>query len=117
MSARWRAAASAPPGARSPRETWETRPRGQVGREVTNGGLATWQRSGQTLRRGTADRGACVVMLAGRAGVSAGSHDFGTIGGRASPFGPDPWSLYVPARSDWSLTAEGACEVALCTAP
>ena len=24
--------------------------------------------------------------------------DFGVIGGRTSPFEPDPWSLYVPAR-------------------
>ena len=30
-----------------------------------------------------------------------------SIGGRASPFEPDPWSFYVPARSDWSLTGGG----------
>jgi 5-deoxy-glucuronate isomerase len=72
---------------------------------------------GQTLRRETGSREACLVMLAGRARVTAGGEDFGVIGGRASPFEPDPWSLYVPARSDWSLVAEGECDVALCTAP
>ena len=73
--------------------------------------------SGQALRQATGDREACLVMLAGRARVSAGPEDFGVIGGRASPFEPDPWSFYVPARSEWSLVAEGACEVALCTSP
>ena len=72
---------------------------------------------GRTLRRDTGDREACLVLLCGKAAVSAGPEDFGTIGGRASPFEPDPWSLYVPARSRWSVTAEGLCEVAVCTAP
>ena len=31
-----------------------------------------------------------------------------TIGGRSSPFEPDPWSVYVPARSDWSLDGRDA---------
>ena len=39
------------------------------------------------------------------------------IGGRASPFEPDPWSLYVPAGSSWRVTAQGACELAICSAP
>ena len=54
-------------------------------------------------RSETGDREACLVMLVGqgRASSAAGS-DFGVIGGRASPFEPDPWSVYVPARSDWS---------------
>ena len=65
----------------------------------------------------TGDREACIVMLSGKAHVGAGGSDFGVIGGRASPFEPDPWSLYVPAKSGWSLNAETDCEIAVCTAP
>jgi 5-deoxy-glucuronate isomerase len=72
---------------------------------------------GQALQRDTGDREACLVMLSGQARVAAGGEAFGTVGGRNSPFEPDPWSLYVPARSHWSLAAAGPCEVALCTAP
>jgi 5-deoxy-glucuronate isomerase len=72
---------------------------------------------GQVISQDTGGREACLVMLSGRAAVSAGAQDFGIIGERASPFEPDPWSLYVPARSSWTATAEGPCEIALCTAP
>ncbi len=71
----------------------------------------------QALSRDTGDREACLVLLSGRAQASAGEKSFGTIGGRQTPFAPEPWSLYVPARSSFTLTAEGPCEVALCTAP
>src|SRR5215217_6413926 len=74
-------------------------------------------KGGQSLRQATEGREACVVMLSGKARVAAGGQDFGVIGGRASPFEPDPWSLYAPARSEWSLRAETDCEVAVCTAP
>lgn len=74
-------------------------------------------KAGQTISRETYDREACIVMLSGTARVAAGDEDFGTIGGRASPFEPDPWSLYAPARSHWSLSAQSECEIAVCTAP
>lgn len=74
-------------------------------------------KSGQSLKQATGDREACIVLLSGKAHVAAAGQDFGTIGGRSSPFEPDPWSLYAPARSDWSLTAEADCEIAVCTAP
>ncbi|KAB0268324.1 5-deoxy-glucuronate isomerase [Microvirga brassicacearum] len=73
--------------------------------------------AGQSLQRQTEDREACIVMLSGKARVAAAGQDFGLIGGRESPFEPDPWSLYAPARSEWSLTAETDCEIAVCTAP
>ncbi len=73
--------------------------------------------AGRTLRQATRDREACLVLLAGTARVSGGGEDFGVIGGRTSPFEPDPWSVYVPAQSEWTVTAEGPCELAICTAP
>ena len=72
---------------------------------------------GATVARDTGDREVCIVMIAGRARVSAGDRDFGTIGGRASVFEGLPWSVYVPAGSRFAIVAEGACEVAVCSAP
>ncbi|AOO80707.1 5-deoxy-glucuronate isomerase [Bosea vaviloviae] len=72
---------------------------------------------GQSLSKETGDREACIVLLAGKVAASAGGTEFGTIGGRNSPFEPDPWSLYVPAGTSWSVTAEGGCDVAVCSAP
>jgi 5-deoxy-glucuronate isomerase len=72
---------------------------------------------GQSIQQDTGDREACLVLISGHASVSAGDEDFGTIGGRASPFEGAPHSAYVPARSRWSLTAATDCEVAVCTAP
>jgi 5-deoxy-glucuronate isomerase len=74
-------------------------------------------KDGQNLRRETREREACLVLLAGKATVQGGGDNFGTIGGRTSPFEPDPWSVYVPAKADWSVTAVGDCELAVCTAP
>lgn len=72
---------------------------------------------GQSLRRDTGDREVCVVVLTGRVRVSAGGKDFGIIGARASVFDGLPWSLYVPAGSAWTAAAEGAGEIAVCSAP
>lgn len=72
---------------------------------------------GQVLARETGERENCLVLLSGKVAASAGSVDFGVIGGRASPFEPDPWSLYVPAGSSWRIVAQGSCEVAICSAP
>ena len=73
--------------------------------------------AGQQLERTTDDREVCVVLISGRALVAAGAEVFGAIGDRASPFEGKPWSMYVPARSSFSVRAESACEVALGSAP
>ncbi len=72
---------------------------------------------GQRLARETGDTEHCLVVLSGRAAASAGGQPFGTVGGRDSVFEGPGWSLYVPARSSWDITAEGPCEVAVCQAP
>lgn len=73
--------------------------------------------AGRSLARETDDREICLVMLSGKLSAEADGRDFGTIGGRSSPFEPDPWSLYVPGGSHWRVTAEGDCEFAICSAP
>jgi 5-deoxy-glucuronate isomerase len=72
---------------------------------------------GQELTRDTGGREICIVLLSGKVAVRAAGKEFGEIGGRASPFEPDPWSFYVPAGTNWSVTARGPCELAVCSAP
>ena len=73
--------------------------------------------AGRALERPTGDREVCLVLLAGRARVTAGDKDLGVIGERPDPFAGLPWSVYVPARSGWRVVAEGPCELAVCSAP
>ena len=73
--------------------------------------------AGETLRRDTGDREVCLVLLTGRAAVRAGGEDFGVIGERNSPFEGKPWSVYVPAKDEFAVTAEGDLELGLCSAP
>ena len=73
--------------------------------------------AGMALERQTQAREMCLVVIAGRARVRAGEQDFGTLGERSSVFAGLPWSVYVPAHSDWQVEAEGSCEIAVCAAP
>jgi 5-deoxy-glucuronate isomerase len=72
---------------------------------------------GRSVAQETGGREACLVLVSGTARVEAGGQDFGIVGGRASPFAGAPHSVYVPARSRWTVTASGDCEIAVCTAP
>lgn len=72
---------------------------------------------GQTLERATEGREVCLVLVSGRADIKTGSQDFGIVGERESPFEGAPWSVYVPARSSFRVTAQTACELAVCSAP
>jgi len=71
----------------------------------------------QTLERAVADREHCLVLLSGRAAVSVNDQTFGTIGLRPTPFEGRPFAVYVPARGRARMTAETACELAVCSAP
>ncbi len=73
--------------------------------------------AGQSLVRQGQGRELCFVMVSGRANVRAGGVDFGSMGGRESPFAGNPSSLYAPPRVPVELTAVGRCEVAVCSAP
>jgi 5-deoxy-glucuronate isomerase len=73
--------------------------------------------AGQELSKDSGGCELCVVLLSGVASVSAGGREFGSLGGRQSPFDGKPFAVYVPARSHVCIRAETACEVALCLAP
>jgi 5-deoxy-glucuronate isomerase len=72
---------------------------------------------GETARGETGDRELCLVFVSGKAKADVAGEDFGVLGARMSPFDGQPWSLYVPAGTVWSLTAETACEIAACSSP
>ncbi len=72
---------------------------------------------GGTVARESGATEQCLVLVSGRARVSAGADDFGVLGARDSVFEGLPWSVYVPAGSRWRVEADGACEIAVCSAP
>jgi 5-deoxy-glucuronate isomerase len=72
---------------------------------------------GQNLRQSTGDREVLLVFVAGTGRVEAGSCEFPTVGGRLSPFDDAPFSVYLPPRTDFVVTATSRVELALCSAP
>jgi 5-deoxy-glucuronate isomerase len=62
-------------------------------------------------------RETCLVFVSGKGRVTVDGKDLGLIGERMSPFEGKPWSVYVPARAGWQVTAETALELAICSAP
>jgi 5-deoxy-glucuronate isomerase len=74
--------------------------------------------AGQSLHRTTGEREVCLVLVAGRAGVGAGGHDWHDLGERAGPFeGKKPFSVYVPAGQAFEVRARTDLELAICSAP
>ena len=72
---------------------------------------------GAVLSAETGDQEICLVLVAGKARISAAGQDFGVLGERTNPFEGQPWSVYVPAKSHYSVTAETPLELAVCAAP
>ncbi len=72
---------------------------------------------GESVGAETGDREVCLVLVSGKANIGAGGEDFGTLGERMNPFEGKPWSVYVPQGADWSVKAETAVELAVCSAP
>lgn len=71
----------------------------------------------KVVSRPTEGNEICLVVLSGRVRISAGDVDFGLMGERESVFDGLPWSVYIPARSSWTVEAETPAEVAVCAAP
>jgi 5-deoxy-glucuronate isomerase len=70
------------------------------------------------IERDTAGREVCVVLLSGRADVSAGASQWRDVGGRESVFDGLPDSVYFPPGGTLTVTAvSDVCEVALGWAP
>jgi 5-deoxy-glucuronate isomerase len=72
---------------------------------------------GQKLEKPTGTNELCLVLLSGRATIRAGALDCGTLGERHSVFEGLPWSVYVPAGSDFVVEALSEVELAVCASP
>jgi 5-deoxy-glucuronate isomerase len=72
--------------------------------------------AGESLEVNVPGRELCVVVLGGKVSVRCGGAEFRELGGRRDVFEDvPPFAVYGPA--DAAVTALGAAEVALCTAP
>ena len=75
-------------------------------------------RAGESAAEATGMREVILVMVEGKAAVSGGGRDWGTLGERASVFERTaPHCLYLPNGTDWTATAETDCTLAVCSAP
>lgn len=75
-------------------------------------------RQGQRLQRATGQREACLVLLSGKASVSAGGQTWTGIGKRMDLFEKvPPHAVYVPAQDGYAVEALTDLELAVCSAP
>lgn len=59
----------------------------------------------------------CLVFITGKGKVMAGGKDLGELGERMSVFEGKPWSVYLPAGTEWTVEATTDVELAVCRAP
>jgi 5-deoxy-glucuronate isomerase len=73
---------------------------------------------GERAAEQTGETEVILVLVEGKATISASGKDFGELGDRLSVFEKTPpHCVYVPAGSDWSAQATTDCVLAVCTAP
>ncbi|MFF2090754.1 5-deoxy-glucuronate isomerase [Paenibacillus sp. NPDC058174] len=73
---------------------------------------------GQSLTRQTSDREACLVLLSGRADIKTAHEAWDNIGERMSIFEKiPPYSVYVPGKDRFTVTAATELHIAVCWAP
>ncbi len=73
--------------------------------------------AGARSKLDTEDKEVCVVILSGKARVTADGFDSGVIGERRNVFEGLPWSVYLPPKSAATIEAATDCELAICSAP
>jgi len=75
-------------------------------------------RAGDTASEATGGDEVILVLVEGKARVTAAGQDWDVLGERMDVFEKTPpHSLYVPNGSDWTATAETDCVIAVCAAP
>ena len=82
-------------------------------------GFELWRlRPGQRIAAATGEREACLVLVGGKADVTTGGQSWSGLGERGGPFeGKSPCSVYVPWHEQFTVTAVGELELAICWAP
>ena len=71
----------------------------------------------QTIAADTGNREVCLVLVSGKARIIAGGDDLGVLGERMSPFDGLPWSVYIPAGSNYRVEAVSGLTLAVCSSP
>ncbi len=75
-------------------------------------------KAGDTAQEPTLDREVILVLVEGKAKISAGGQDFGEQGARMSVFERlPPACVYVPNGAEWQAEATTDCVLAVCSAP
>ncbi len=73
---------------------------------------------GETAAEATGDREVILVLVEGKAHVTAAGQDWGVMGERMDVFErTPPHALYIPNGSNWQAVATTPCTLAVCTAP
>ena len=73
---------------------------------------------GDTASEATGDNEAILVIVEGKAQITASGQDWGVLGDRMDVFEKTPpHCLYVPNSDTWSAVATTACTLAVCRAP
>lgn len=67
----------------------------------------------QSLARNTGEHELALVLLGGICSVTSSKGEWPTIGQRAHVFAGLPHALYLPRQTEWTLTAQTPCEIAL----
>jgi len=72
---------------------------------------------GKSYEGNSGDREILAVILGGKATFVVGDKNFENVGGRPNVFSGKPHSVYIPCQSKFAITANGAVEIGLCSAP
>lgn len=71
---------------------------------------------GESIENATGDRELAIVVLGGRCSVESDAGSWQGVGTRANVFAGRPHTVYLPIETGFRVTAETACDVALCYA-
>jgi 5-deoxy-glucuronate isomerase len=75
-------------------------------------------KAGEVASEPTGDREVILVLVEGKARVSAGPRDLGELGDRMDVFDKTPpHCVYLPNGTDWRAEATTDCTLAVCSAP
>jgi len=73
--------------------------------------------AGETYQADSQEREILAVLLGGKASFEVRAKRFEKVGGRPNVFAGKPHSVYIPAKSKFTITADTAVEIALPSAP
>src|SRR5579863_2332225 len=73
-------------------------------------------KKGGTFKGRTDQNELCIAMLGGTCSVRSSAGTWEHVGKRANVFAGMPHALYLPIRTEYSVTADTDCEMALCSA-